>query len=135
MYALFIVLVAGTPILGVAFATSMLGFGLPRWNISSRIRQLSQHEAHALGRTVSDVRQQCKNEARHSPCDRPVSSLPDGSWRQVLGLPLNEHRRSVAHQAYRALARANHPDLSGSNAVMQRINDAWKQAKRELILK
>jgi hypothetical protein len=135
MYALFIVLVAGTPIFGVAFATCMLGLGLPRWNVSSGIGRLAQREMHALGRTAGDVSQQCENEARHSPCDRRVSSHPDGSWRQVLGLPLNEHRRSVAHQAYRALARANHPDLSGSNAAMQRINDAWKQAKRELILK
>lgn len=135
MYTLFIVLVAGMPIFGVTFATSMLGLGLPRWNINSKIMLLAEGEPYALGRSASHAGHQHKDRAQHSPNDRRISTPTGSSWRQILGLPLNEHRRSMAHQAYRALARANHPDLSGSNEAMQRINDAWKQAKSELILK
>jgi len=135
VYALFIVLFAGTPILGVAFALSILGASFPRVYLQSRTKLLSRAELHALRLSAVDGARRYEGGAGSSPEAGPASGFCRGSWRMVLGLPLNEHRRSVAHRAYRALARAHHPDRSGSNAAMQRVNAAWKQAKRELVLK
>ena len=135
MITLFVVLFAGSPIIGVVFAASLVGLRLPAAHLPAKINRPTDEELDAMQRTAREVARRHNAGAQPSPSDKPAPKPFRGTWRQVLGLPLNEHRRSVAHQAYRALARANHPDLSGSNEAMQAVNDAWRQAKRQLILK
>jgi len=135
MYVLFIVLVAGGPILAVAFAASVLGIESPAMGHPPAFQRITDEELEVLRVTAKEAAR--RQGARDKSASRPklAPALTAGTWRNVLGVPLNEHRRSVAHRAYRALARANHPDLSGSNEVMQVINNAWRQAKKELVLK
>jgi len=129
---LFIVLIAGSPILGVAFAASVVGLRLQGMYFPLSFSRLAREELVAMQRTERSAAR--RHAAQPSQGDAPAPPCSGGSWREVLGLPLNEHRRSVAHQAYRTLARVYHPDLNGSNAAMQLVNDAWKQAKKELVL-
>lgn len=129
---LFIVLVAGSPILGVAFAASVVGLRLRGLHLPLRFKRLTQEELAALQLTERKAAR--RDRTQRSQSNEPAPACSGGTWRAVLGLPLNEHRRSVAHHAYRTLARVNHPDRSGSNADMQLVNDAWKQAKKELVL-
>ncbi len=57
---------------------------------------------------------------------------PDGGWRDVLGLPRDEHRMALVKKAYRRQARMLHPDRGGSTAAMARLNEAYRMAKVEL---
>ena len=134
MNLLFIVLVAGSPILGVAFAASLMGLRLQELHLPPKIGRLTLEELAAMQLTLGIAARRHRAEAQHAASNEHGLACTGGTWRAVLGLPLNEHRRSVAHRAYRTLARACHPDLSGSNEAMQLVNDAWKQAKRELVL-
>jgi len=128
------VLVAGSPILGVAFAASVVGLRLQGLHLPLKFKRLTRDELTAMLLMERIAARRHKTGAQSSQGNAPVAAHSGGNWRAVLGLPLNEHRRSVAHQAYRTLARVNHPDHSGSNAAMQLVNDAWKQAKKELVL-
>lgn len=134
MNLLFVFLFAGSPILGFVFAASLVGLHLPGRHRPPKINRRSKAELDAMQLPERKAARRHKAEAQDSPSIKPVPDLFAATWRQVLGLPLNEHRRSVAHQAYRTLARANHPDHSGSNEAMQMVNDAWRQARKELIL-
>jgi len=135
MYILLIVLVAGGPIIAVAFAASVLGFHFPQMHYATAVVTLAKNDVKARRLHVQEAAAVCNanTEFSHNGMLPPMACR--SSWRQVLGLPLNEHRRSVAHRAYRALARANHPDINGPNEAMQLVNDAWHQAKTELVLK
>lgn len=135
MSTLFVVLFAGSPIIGVVFAASLVGLRLPAMHLPLKINRPTDEELDAMRLAAREVARRHNPETRFSLDNKPAPAPLRGTWRQVLGLPLNEHRRSVAHQAYRALARANHPDASGSNEAMQAVNDAWRQAKRQLVLK
>lgn len=134
MYMLFVVLIAGGPLLAVCFAVSLVGLRLPEIHIPPAIHPVTKEELKAMQITAREVARRHRTQFRPSPGNKPVPALSGDTWRQVLGLPLGEHRRSVAHKAYRALARANHPDRYGSNETMQLVNVAWKQAKKELVL-
>jgi len=134
MYILFIVLIAGGPLLAVAFAASLVGLRLPRSHIPSVISRPTSDELEAMHLTARNAAERRKSLNQMSESDHRTPALSGGTWRKVLGMPLSEHRRSVAHRAYRRLARANHPDRNGSNEAMQVINDAWLQAKKELVL-
>jgi hypothetical protein len=135
MYILFIVLVAGGPIIAVVFAASVLGFRVPQMHYATAVDTLDNNFVKAKRLHVQEAAVFCNADTEFSTNSKLSSMAYGSSWRQVLGVPLNEYRRSVAHQAYRALARENHPDINGSNEAMQRVNDAWRQAKKELVLK
>lgn len=134
MNMLFIVLVASSPILGVVIAASVVGLRPEELILRARFRRLTWEELGVIQLTEKKAARPHTAAAEPSQCNESQAACSGGTWRTVLGLPLNEHRRSVAHQAYRKLARVNHPDLCGSNAAMQLVNDAWKQAKKELVL-
>jgi hypothetical protein len=129
-----IVLVAGSPIFGVVFAASVVGMRFEGLHLRPKFNRLTRQELAAMRLTEGKAVRRHKAGAQRSQGDGPLPACSGGTWRAVLGLPLNEHRRSVAHRAYRTLARVYHPDLNGSNAAMQIVNDAWKQAKKELVL-
>ena len=134
MNMLFIVLVASSPILGAVFAASVVGLRPEELILRARFRRLSPEGRGAIQLTEKKAARRHDTAAQPSQRNEAQAARSGGTWRTVLGLPLNEHRRSVAHQAYRKLARVNHPDLCGSNAAMQLVNDAWKQAKKDLVL-
>jgi hypothetical protein len=128
------VLVAGSPIFGVVFAASVVGLRLEGLHLRSKFSRLTRQELTAMRPTERKAVHRHKAGAQPLPGNDPPPACSGGTWRAVLGLPLNEHRRSVAHQAYRTRARVCHPDHNGSNAAMQIVNDAWKQARKELVL-
>jgi len=127
------VLVMSGPTLGTLFAARLVGLRLPKVHSTLAIDRLTKEDLAAMQLTAKEAVRRHASEPRPSQCNTPTPSR--GTWREVLGLPLNEHRRSVAHKAYRALAHASHPDLNGSNEAMQVVNDAWRQARRELVLR
>lgn len=53
-------------------------------------------------------------------------------WRAVLGLAPGEQDPDIIRKAYRARARAAHPDRGGSNEEMARVNEAMARARDEL---
>ena len=135
MNILFIVLFVCSPILGVTFAAILVGLPLPGVRVPSNISRPTRQELAAIRPSKPETARRHTAGAQSSQRRNPAPGISGATWRAVLGLPLNEHRRSVAHQAYRTLARANHPDRSGSHEAMQMVNDAWKMAKKELVLR
>ncbi len=51
----------------------------------------------------------------------PGSTIPRGFWHS----PGVDHVLTLAKEAYRAKAKAAHPDKGGSEADMQALNQAW----------
>jgi len=104
-------------------------------HLPSTFNRPTEEELNAMRMAAKEAVHRHKSGTQPSASAGFVPRLSGTTWRQVLGVPLNEHRRAVAHRAYRTLARAHHPDIRGSNEAMQIVNDAWLKAKRELVLK
>lgn len=60
--------------------------------------------------------------------DEPV----ERAWRAILEIDLNEESISRVREQYRDLVKKAHPDVGGDVIKMQRINQAWEIAQREL---
>ena len=54
------------------------------------------------------------------------SSAPAGSPIKALFRTLTEHLRQPT---YKALSKVLHPDAGGDTALMQQLNDTWKDIK------
>jgi transcriptional regulator with XRE-family HTH domain len=57
--------------------------------------------------------------------------LPTFAWHDILGVP-PESDLTAVKCAYLSLASIYHPDHGGSTVMMQRINDAYGEARTEL---
>jgi hypothetical protein len=56
------------------------------------------------------------------------------TWRQVFGLPSDAPVTSAEVRAlYKRMASQAHPDKGGSHAAMTELNEAYEQAKKEIV--
>jgi hypothetical protein len=62
----------------------------------------------------------------------PVEPPVERVWRAILEIDVNEKRLGYVHRLYRLLVHQHHPDRGGDVVRMQRINEAWEIAQREL---
>lgn len=60
----------------------------------------------------------------------PAAPTTGGRWWEVLGVKAHESTAGVT-EAYKALAMKHHPSRGGDTAVMQTINAAYDQFKKE----
>jgi hypothetical protein len=58
--------------------------------------------------------------------------LETSDWRKVLGVAPGDCDVKRIKRAYRTKAARHHPDRGGDDAVMGRLNHAYRQAKQEL---
>lgn len=61
----------------------------------------------------------------------PALAAPKTAWWDVLGITQQASREQVLN-AYRTLAKQNHPDAGGDQEQFLRIQQAWEQAQKEI---
>lgn len=89
----------------------------------------------AIALTIESMRAIERHGAKHmvTAMFQGFTALPAPAkgWREVLRMP-PEAPLAAAEAAYRALARAAHPDAGGSHEMMAALNAAITEARREL---
>lgn len=90
---------------------------------------MAEAAAHWL-RTSFPEHTERREEPRAAPPPPPPPPPRMGAaepWASLHLLP--SAPREVVDAAYKALARLHHPDLGGSTAAMQRVNDAYQKLR------
>lgn len=92
-----------------------------------RVRAFAAHQEAVIAAFRAAVRRRCAEreaQRRERRWERPAVTAGLGGAYALLGVPQGAPQAAVC-QAYRALAKANHPDLGGDEARMKEINQAY----------
>jgi hypothetical protein len=112
------------------FEGAQMVFACDKWNhVADNVR--------AIGKTIQALRGIARWGSRDmmKQSFSAFKALPPSAsvdWRATLGIRPGDRSIDSAKAAYRAKAAQVHPDRGGSHHEMQRINEAWEAAKKEL---
>lgn len=115
---------------GVAVYFQLAGkdtvFACDKWDrVADNIAAIAKHIAAVRGMERWGVGTAAQAFAGYQALPSPEQ------WWQVLGVPAQASIAEIT-AAYRAKARASHPDAGGSTAAMARVNAARDQAMRQV---